>query len=158
MQFLQSFHSIYPRMALSYSLQVRCVLNPILDEFIRDLMKSSLLFGFSRATGKGRQGKCIHAEMALLREIRKRSPEIIRTGGKGLFIVIVSLPCGGGSAKPCKECLTVLMKVLPFIKVISFRHGELEQKASPLSAFKDAVSTRGTKERCKHGCSCSHSH
>ena len=119
-------------------------------------MKASLLFGCSRAIGEGRQGKSIHAEMSLLREIRKRYPEIIRTGGKGLFIVIVSLPCGGGSAKPCKECLTVLMKVLPLIKVISFRHGKLEHKASPLSAFKDAVSTRGTTERSNH--SCSHSH
>ena len=70
-----------------------------------------------------------HAEQQLLRKIAQTTPEVIRALGKGWVINIISIPGHGGSAKPCLKCLTLLKKKIPLARVISYRHGVLEQNS-----------------------------
>ena len=115
------------------------------SQALQELRKESLVFTFSRACGNGAKKKSYHAEMMALRSLRQRFPERFRASGDGLCLVIVSLPGGGGSAKPCAECLRVLHKVLPKVKVQSFRHFHMEMPVTQVTSITPTKSTWGTK-------------
>lgn len=116
-----------------------------MGNFIADVRKNSISSAYSRALGYGTTKKSIHAEMALLRVLKRNRRDILRTGGKGMVMVIISLPDGGGSAIPCLDCNHILKKLLPNIKIISYRHGVIQSKPSFPSTIVQTKKTWGSR-------------
>ena len=118
----------------------------VFEAFIASLMSLSLCHADARATGCNSAGCSHHAEARLLRVLRRKRQNVFRTRGKGLIILIVSVPGNGGSAVPCQKCRTMLSKLLPLARVMSYHHGVAEM-ASPtlVSKLPHRGHTRGTR-------------
>jgi len=118
----------------------------VFEAFIASLMSLSFCHADARATGCNSVGCSHHAEARLLRVLRRKRQNVFRTRGKGVIILIVSVPGNGGSAVPCQKCRTMLLKLLPLAKVMSYHHGVAElARPTLVTKLPQRGHTRGTR-------------
>ena len=85
-----------------------------------------------------------HAEQQLLKKISLKHPEFLKNKGRGLNIEIHN---NGKCSKPCKLCWNLLVKMIPYCKIIYVDENGTLTKSS-LNNIDNITHSFGTRTRC----------
>ena len=80
-----------------------------------------------------------------MNKLRIRYPEVIKKKGRGLIIKIEN---NGKCSKPCKMCWKLLLKIIPYSKIIYIDHNKDTIKSS-LNNIREVSHSYGTRV-CNH--------